>query len=225
MRARVSVAGVALVLLGGVRESIGLDLQEYAVDREASHVYVVTHKAGLLSFLGHEHALVPRAWTAELCLADPPPAGAHGALVIQTGSLVIDSDSARALAGLGNGPGQGDIREIQARVLDSDHLAANKHPEIRLEAVAVEPEAGGRLAVQGSVTIRGITREVELHVEVGRPGDGALRLSGSLPIRQRDFGIEPESIGGVVRVADEVDLHFVLTALPTGRACSAAETL
>lgn len=52
-------------------------LHVYRADRQASRLYVVTHKTGLLSFLGHEHAIVPTVWNADLCLADPIPAGAH----------------------------------------------------------------------------------------------------------------------------------------------------
>ena len=45
-------------------------LRSYVVDPERSSLFLVTHKAGLLSFLGHEHAIVPGEWRAELCLAE-----------------------------------------------------------------------------------------------------------------------------------------------------------
>jgi hypothetical protein len=217
------IPGLALAFFGG-RAPPGSDLHEYAVDRAASRIYVVTHKSGLLSFLGHEHAIVPQEWTADLCLDEPIPAGARGTLVIQTPSLVIDSDSARALAGLGKGPSQEDVARIQDKMLDADHLAAGQYGEIRLETVALERETGGSLEVRGRITIHGLTRDVELPVQLERLADRRLRLSGVLRIRQRDFGIEPESIGGVVKVSNDVDLHFVLVALPTDRACALAET-
>jgi hypothetical protein len=44
-------------------------------------------------------------------------------------------------------------------------------------------------------------------------------LTGVLRVRQRDFGIKPESRVGVVRVGDRVDLHFLLLATPTSRSC------
>ena len=114
-----------------------------------------------------------------------------------------------------------DVAGIQAKLLDSDHLAADQFPEVRLEAVAIQPETGGGLLARARVTIRGITREIELPVHIER-SRGRLILSGSLPILQRDFGIEPESIGGMVKVSNEVDLHFRLTATASSRACSAA---
>lgn len=198
----------------------GAELTEYAVDRNASRLYLVTHRAGLLSFLGHEHGIVPLEWEAQLCLADPIPAGGHGALTLRTQSLRIDSDSARAVAGLGKGPGSDDVLVIQRRMLDSDHLAAEQYPEIRLEAIAAAPEEGGQVLVRGTITMRGVSRAIDLPVRVER-SEGGIHLSGSLTIRQRDFGIEPESIAGVVKVSDEVDLHFSLVAVPTERSCSA----
>lgn len=222
MRALFAITAIAAGLLGGARRSPGPDLLVYTVDRESSRVHIVTHRAGLLSFLGHEHAIVPHEWTVELCLADSIPTGAYGALTVRTQSLEIDSDSARALAGLGGGPGKDDVRTIQRKLLDKDHLAAEQYPEIRLQAVVVEPETEGRLLARGTITIRGVSRAIELPVTVDRSG-GRTRLSGSLRIRQRDFGIEPESIALVVKVADEVDLHFSLVAVPTGRACPLTE--
>jgi hypothetical protein len=212
-----------IAVFTGPRRSTGSDLVTYVVDPVESRLYVVTHKSGLLAFLGHEHAVIPLEWTSALCLADPVPAGAHGALVMSARSLVIDSDSARSVAGLGGGPGRDDVLVIQRRLLDGDHLAAEQYPEIRLETVAAEPEARGGLLVRGTLTIRGVSRSIELPVRVERSDSvGTLRLSGSLRVRQRDFGIEPESIARVVKVANEVDLHFSLAARPTSRPCAAA---
>ncbi|HKI83639.1 MAG TPA: hypothetical protein VKA63_04815, partial [Candidatus Krumholzibacteria bacterium] len=58
-----------------------------------------------------------------------------------------------------------------------------------------------------------------VHVEY--TDDGTLLLIGTVRIRQRDFGIEPESKAGLVKVANEVDLQFALLASPTGQLCRA----
>lgn len=209
---------VALLLTGPPGARPG-DLRRYEVDVGSSRLWVVTHRSGLLSFLGHEHAIVPGEWEAALCAAYPVPPGAHGEIRIRTGSLTVDSDSARSLAGLGDGPDGDDVREVRGRMLDADHLAADRFPEIVLALHAREGGAGGQTEVEGAITVRGITRDVELPVTVERGASGALRLVGTLRIRQSDFGIEPESVAGVVKVSDEVDLHFRLVALPTDRPC------
>lgn len=195
------------------------NLHAYAADRELSQLFVVVHRAGLLSFLGHEHAIVPNEWSSELCLADPVPQGAQASLSIVTDSLVIDSDSARALAHMGEGPGDDDRRDLQRTMLDSLHLDAASFPEIRLRLLASTPADEGRVQVDGTIELHGFTRDISLPVDVERGGDGTLTLAGTLRIRQRDFGIEPESRAGVVKVSNDVDLHFVIVASPTDAMC------
>lgn len=195
------------------------ELQAYAVDREQSSLVVVTHKAGLLSFLGHEHAIIPEGWSVALCLADPVPVTSRGSLVIETGSLVIDSDSARALAGLGDGPGADDVIEIQRTLLNADHLAADAYPTITLDIDSTERTEDEALVAHGRLTLRGITRAVAIPVVAESVATGTIRLSGALRIRQSDFGLTPESTAGMVKVSDDVDLRFELVAATTGRPC------
>jgi polyisoprenoid-binding protein YceI len=198
------------------------ELHTYTVDRDASQLYVVVHRAGLLSFLGHDHAIVADSWAAELCLGSPIAQGAHASLTLETGSLVIDSDSARSLAGMDGGPDDDTRRDLQATFLDAEHLDASGFPEIRLELRAVEGTADDEVRVEGTITLHGITRDVGFPVHVQRTDTGTLLMTGTLRIRQRDFGIEPESKAGLVKVANEVDLQFALVASPTGSRCSAA---
>lgn len=191
----------------------------YEVERDASHLLVVTRRTGLLSFLGHDHAILARNWDATLCLTDPPGPGSSGALTIPTARLAMDSDSARALARLGKGPSAADERHIRHTMLDAHHLDAAGHPEIRLRTTAVRERRPDELEVQARLTIRGVSRDVRFPVAVRELGAGRVRLSGILVIRQTDFGIHPESVAGVVKVADRVDLRFLIVALPSGRAC------
>jgi len=186
---------------------------------EASHIWIVTHRSGLLSFLGHEHAIVPSEWRTRLCLSDPLAAGDEATLVVSTSSLVIDSDSARALAGLSGGPGGDDRREIQRKMLDSGHLDADRFPEARLEA-RVDSVDGRKLLLSCSLTLHGVRREVRFPVLSEGEGGGRLHLSGTLRIRQRAYEMKPESIKGVVKVSDEVDLHFSIAAVPSGAICT-----
>ena len=195
------------------------ELRAYEVDRPASKLFIVTHRSGLLSFLGHEHAIVPGDWDADLCLSEPASNDMRAAFVIRTGSLVIDSDSARALAGLGGGPDADDVLEIQRKLLDADHLDAGRYPEARIETDSVAVGDDHTLVVTARLTLRGITRPVRFRVRFEVLPGNALRLAGTLRIRQRDFGIRPESIARVVNVSNDVDLHVELIARPTLRPC------
>jgi hypothetical protein len=219
-----STAVVSLFLIvSGTGVSGQTPLRHYAVDAASSVIYVVTHKEGLLSFLGHKHAILPTVWEGSLCLAGSFPGGSRGTLVIQTASLVIDSDSARALAGLGGGPDEDTIRELQRKITDADHLAADTYPEVRVEVLETQAEdgaSGGSTAqTRATVTLHGVTRVMDLPVTLEPMDQGGFRVKGVLTLRQSDFGIRPESIAGVVKVSDPVDLHFLLVALPTGDTC------
>lgn len=233
MRWMIGMLGVAVPSIAGAQTPPPPELHRYVVDEAASQLFVVVHRAGLLSFLGHEHAIVPGAWSADLCLDDSLSAGAHASVAIRTASLVIDSDSARDLAGMGGGPGAEDRETIQARMLDSTNLAATDFPQILLDVRAAtagpaqKGSAGGgggadRIEAEGTITLRDVTREVELPVEVERADGGRLLMSGVLRIHLRDFGIEPESRAGVVKVSNDVDLHFRFSASPTDGRCAPA---
>lgn len=214
-----SIVMLQALFVAGMTQSTPPDLHVYEVDREASRLYVVVHRAGLFSFLGHEHAIVPERWSADLCLANPIPEGAHAALALETGSLVIDSDAARGLAGMGDGPDDDTRSDLQEKMLDAEHLDAAAFPEIRLELHAAEGADDHQVRVEGTIDLHGVARDVAFPVHLEHTARGTLLMRGTLRIRQRDFGIEPESKVGLVKVADEVDLQFVLLASPTDRAC------
>lgn len=220
-----AVSALLLGLLGGRESSSSASslpdsvLTIHSVDQSTSHLYVVTYKAGLLSFLGHDHAIIPMEWDGELCAGQTLEPGSHGSVRIRTSSLVIDSDSARSLAGLGDGPSEDDVNDIQETLLDDHHLAADQHPEIRVESLRLGNGENGDFRLRTEVTIRGVTREFDHFVEVDVSEDGGMLMRGVLPLRQTQFGIEPESVLGVVRVADEVELHFNLVTTPTDQVC------
>lgn len=219
-------AGVACAILAALLATLGApapagaqqDAERWNAVRDASDLVVRVDRAGLLSFLGHRHAVIPHEWSVELCLTDERPPTGSGTIRIATESLVIDSDSARALAGLDDGPGDDDRREIQEKMLSDRFLAADRYPEIVLETtgLAVGDE---ELEVRADLTIRGVTREVTVPVAFEELEGDRVRLHGSLTVEQTDFGMEPESIAGVVNVDDEVELIFDLTAEPAGEAC------
>ena len=220
MNARLLTAVLCLTAGATGRSAGQATLRSYVVDHERSSLYVVTHKAGLLSFLGHEHALVPEEWKAELCLADPIPRSARATVVIQSRSIVIDTDSARALAGLGGGPGEDDVLEIQVKMLDAEHLDTQAYPEIVLQIDSVSLGGKDGMVGFGRFTLRGITRDVSVPMQVEVLPDGTVRLSGEMRVQQRDFGIEPESTAGLVKVSNDVDLHFLFVAAPSDQPCA-----
>jgi polyisoprenoid-binding protein YceI len=211
-------AALVIVLAGGLPAQ---QPRELRVDAAGSRIYVVTHRTGLLSFLGHEHAILAPRWTAQLCWDAPLHAGSRAELIVDARALEIDRDSVRVLAGLGSGPSPQQRMQIERKLHDAAHLGTEQYPELTFRSRSVRA-AGDTLFVRGALTIRDRTRDVELPVLVQRGSASDVLLTGVLQLRQRDFGIRPESIAGVVKVADPVDLHVVLRARATGNGCTEA---
>jgi polyisoprenoid-binding protein YceI len=188
-------------------------------DVAASRIWVVTHRTGLLSFLGHEHAILAQKWTADLCWDEPAHSASRALLHIDARTLDIDADSARVLAGIGKGPSEQQRKQISGKLHAPQGLGTEQFPEIRFASTRVTGESGGTLKVGGILTIKGVSREVEMPVTVQRRPNGELWFAGNLSFRQSIFGIRPESIAGVVKVADMVDLHVTLLAKPKAQGC------
>jgi polyisoprenoid-binding protein YceI len=93
---------------------------------------------------------------------------------------------------------------IRDRRLRSEFFDTTSHPAISL--VASADEGGHRIF--GDLTIRGVSRPVELTLTVGTEQPGSVRLRAEGKIRRSDFGLEWEALreAGRLLVADEVRL-------------------
>ena len=187
-------------------------------DAGASRIYVITHRTGLLSFLGHEHVILAPRWSATLCWDASSHVGSHAEIVIDARALDIDADSARALARLGKGPSAQQRAQIQRKLHAERNLDSERYPELRFRSSSFRAVAD-TLFIQGMLTVRNQARAVELLAIVQQRGGAEFWLTGRLRVRQSDFGIRPESIAGVVKVADGVDIHVGLLAIVTAAAC------
>ena len=187
-----------------------------SVETTTSHTYAVTHRTGLLSFLGHEHVITAPKWTSDVCL-DRSAGDSFARFVIDARALIIDADSSRRLAGLGGGPSPSQRQQIQTKMLDAAHLNVAEFPEMRFETVSVKRDKTA-LRVEGRLTIRGVTQVVAFPASLEENQD-RITLTAKITFKQSAFGIKPESIAGLVKVADPVDLHIRLAATETSGAC------
>lgn len=210
--------GIGMLLLLAVPLTAQQTGRVLRVDAAASHIYVVTHRTGLLRFLGHEHAILAPHWNATLCWDAPMHAGSRADFVIDATALEIDADSARALAGLGGGPSRDQRARIQRKLHAENNLDSERHPELRFHSRGVKA-GNDTVFVMGVLTIRNQAHAVEVPVTLQQRDGGRFWLAGVLHVRQTGFGIRPESIAGVVKVADTVDIHFGLLVAATSGTC------
>lgn len=196
----------------------------YAVEPGTSQLVVIAHKSGLFSFLaGHEHGVIPTTWSGRVCVDTTDLTRSSLAITVPAESLVIDTPEARGLAGLDpqGGPGTEDRAKIQRKMLGPEVLDAQRHPEIRFRStdVAISVEDSTRLRVTGTLELHGQVDTVVVPFRLARPAGERLRSSGSFQFKQTRFGIQPESVAGLVNVKDEMTVRFDLVARRTGGGC------
>lgn len=210
---RPALISVLLVVMFGTADA--QNGRELAVDVVSSRIYVITHRTGLLSFLGHEHAILATEWQAKACWDEPSHARSQTSFTIQSASLTIDVDSARDLAGLGRGPSASQRAQIEKKM--SQSLGVNEFRELSFASDSIRVR-NATLTLFGKLTVKGRTNAIEVPFTIRRDGD-RLHLRGHSSFKQSNFGVRPESIAGVVKVSDRVDLHIALSSTITSREC------
>jgi len=182
----VSLVGVVAAVAGSAQAAAGTKL----IDVEQSTLTVFAYKSGLFSAFADNHII--KAPIAGGSISDDSPLKVD--LTVRSADLrVLDPDlSANKRA------------EVQARMISAEVLDVMKFPEIAFTSTSVEPAGADRWNVTGRLTIHGQTRTITF--AVSRVNG---RYRGDVPIKQRDFGIQPISIaGGTVKVKDELKVEF-----------------
>lgn len=200
----VGVPLLFLSLLGAPRVGHA-ETTRYQVDPAASRVLIHVGKAGLLSFAGHEHEVVAPNVHGTVSADPERPAQA---------TVEVTFDAA-ALRVTGAGEPAKDVEEVQRTMLGPECLDAERFPTIRFVSTSVAAageEAGARrLTVHGTLTLHGVSRPITVQARV-EFRDDSIEASGTLTLRQTDFGIRPISKAGVVNVKDELDIKWRLVS-------------
>lgn len=178
----------------------------YAVDVAQSLVAITVRRSGALARLGHDHVVASRTLSG---FAAPDDGRAD--LRFTLADMSVDEATLRAEAGLDTQPSAEAIEGTRINMLNRV-LEVERFPEVLLRA---EPLAGGMLRL--TITLHGVTRAYEVPTQLERD-DAALVASGTLQLRQTDFGIAPMSLlGGAIAVRDDIELRFRIAARRIGR--------
>jgi polyisoprenoid-binding protein YceI len=102
----------------------------------------------------------------------------------------------------------------------NDFLAMDEHPEITFVSTGVKPAGDAEFVVTGDLTIRGVTRSVDVTFEYTGSatdpfGNQRVGLEGSVVINRKDFGVSWNAAleGGGVLVSDKVTLELEVSAI------------
>ena len=180
--------------------------RRYVLDAARSSLTVRTGRAGLFGFAGHEHLVLATRIRGEV-EADPTSlASSSVSVTVDAASLVVQAD------------GEGDdVPKVQARMVGPDLLDVGRFPEIAFRSRTVTGTAAGAsfdLVVSGDLTLHGATKPCIFRVKVELSGD-TLTATGKGVLRQTTFGLVPVSVGGVVKVKDEVALDYKFVGIAT----------
>jgi len=112
------------------------------------------------------------------------------------------------------------VADRDGHLKSPDFLDAARYPELRFVGRRVQPRSEGEIDVVGELTLKGVTREVVIHVEQhGQAKDpwGNVRaaFTAKTSIDRKDFGLAWNQVletGGVM-VGDRVDIEADIEAV------------
>ena len=163
---------------------------------------VRTYREGVAAKAGHDLIIEVTRWEATVEVAGEPAGW--------TIALNADPQSLEIREGLRGVKPLTDKDRVEIRK-NIDEKILGSHP-IEFRSSAVRPADGGRVAVDGELTMAGSTRPVtaELSVEDG----GA--VSGTIPLTQSAWGIKPyRGLMGALKVRDDIEI-VIAANLPPG---------
>jgi hypothetical protein len=178
---------------------------------EASQIRIYVFRGGRAVNLGHNHVLSVPEFEGFFYWPEQGAAAARFDLVFRLDQLVFDVPSHRATLGPAFAAVLSDaaIAATREHMLGPENMQAGRYPLVRIHSLGITGEAP-KFAACIAVELHGQTREMLIPLTVtGLPQ--RLNASGSLVLRQSDFGVQPYSVmNGLLAVQDDVLLEFNL---------------
>jgi polyisoprenoid-binding protein YceI len=170
----------------------------WTVDAADGELIVSTGVAGRAARMGHRLTIAMTRWRAEVNWLEGEP---------DTAELVVEVASFEVLRGQGGVTGLSGPEKSVVRSNALKSLSAQRFPEIRYTADAIESTAHG-YRLRGILHIRGHPRPHEIDLRTDDLSD-SWRMSVESEVRQSDYGVKPFSmLMGSMRVADPVTVSF-----------------
>ena len=171
---------------------------------QESLLTITVRRGGALARLGHDHVIASRTLQGVVT-----PAPGRAQFQFRLDEMSVDEEGLRQAAGLTTTPSADAIAGTRHNMLVRV-LHAERYPWVSIEA----RRTGDQQVLDADITLHGVTRTVQLPVHIEQAADGRrLQASGSLLLKQSDFGIVPFAIlGGAMAVQDAMELAFDIVA-------------
>jgi polyisoprenoid-binding protein YceI len=176
----------------------------FTVDTEHSRALIDVGKSGAFSFAGHTHE-VEAPLTSGVIHLDPD--------ALARSDVRLEFNAA-AMRVSGKNEPPADVPKVTEAMLGEQVLDVKRYPTIVFESTSVAGRGAPPaldLSIVGKLTIRDTTKPVTAPVAIKLDG-ATLTATGKFTIKQTDFGIKPISVGGVVKVKDDLTITFTIAA-------------
>ena len=202
---------ILLVLLPAARAGSAEAVLYQIRPGDEARMELTVEKSGLLS--GKKHLLTFSRYGGRLLFDRERPEASTITLSIEANSVSC-RDTWLSMK---------DLRKVQEYAL-KDMLAADRYPQIIFRSVAIKRINASQYEVQGTLTIRDISRPAVAMVSLRARSNGLLRVEGESRLRLTDFGLKPPTAAlGTIGTKNEMSFHFVLTATPQRRTATSVE--
>jgi hypothetical protein len=164
--------------------------QDTAIDVQRSTIAIHVGKSGLLSAAGHDHTIAAPISSGVIRESADP----HVEFIVEAAKMSVMPDpkvDAKTQAQI-----QKDMQEMT--------LETKTFPQITFRSTHISKLADG-WKVEGDLSLHGVTKPVSLAVK--KAGNS---YTAHTALKQTTFGIKPISIGGLIKVKDEVVLDFTI---------------
>jgi polyisoprenoid-binding protein YceI len=171
----------------------------HSLGPENASLQVRTYREGVAAKAGHDLIIDVTRWDATVEVADEPAGWTIG--------LNADPRSLEIREGLRGVKPLTDKDRVEIR-RNIDEKILGSHPiEFRSRGVRLGDD-GGRLTVEGELSMAGSTRPVTAQLSVEDDGG----ISGTIPVTQSDWGIKPyRGLMGALKVRDEIEVVIAAT--------------
>ena len=172
------------------------------LDSAQSLIAVTVRRGGVLARLGHDHVVAARAITGTVT-----PDDNRAEFQFRLDQMTVDEPALRDSAGLTKQPSQDAIDGTRTNML-TKVLDAERFPLVTVRVV----RQGADQPLRAAITLHGVTRDYDIPVVIDKH-EGSLTVTGTVNLKQTDFGLVPFSVmGGAMAVQDQLELRFTLVA-------------
>lgn len=189
-------------------------MKNYKLSDAQSLLYVLVENdaSTLMSRMGHDHVIRATGWQGKFAYDRDRPESSRVEFTIPVQGLRADEADMRQRVGLSGKVSSGDCRKTEENMLKKNQLWGERYAEITFVSTGFrEGDGAGKLLVSGALTIRGVSKSLEVEMTIGDEA-GGVRASGRFSVRHGDFGFQPFSAPlGALKNKDNIE--FVIDVL------------